>query len=240
MNIKNICAIVMLALLSACQMNSNSTSTNFKTIMIESVGKVETMPNEASFYINLSCLDKSVATAKECLVKQSNDLMSKLLGYGIKKEDILTTSVDLQKSYKWMNNSQVFEGYRSSTTIHVKMRDLDKLDIVYTDLLENQNLELGGLSYSHSEMDSLKNDAYVNALKKADVLAEKFLSELPEKSKEILKIGNVQITSSVPSPQQKMANTGMMLEAANDGGSVAISKGTIRIDATLYVEYQIK
>ncbi len=127
---KNIFAIAMLALLSACQVNSNSSSTKFKTIMIESVGKIDTMPNEASFYINLSCLDKSVASAKECLVKQSNELMSKLLGYGIKKEDILTTSVDLQKSYKWMNNSQVFEGYRSSTTIHVKMRDLDKLDIV--------------------------------------------------------------------------------------------------------------
>ncbi len=86
----------------------------------------------------------------------------------------------------------------------------------------------------------MKNDAYVNALKKADVLADKLLSELPEKNKEILKIGNVQITSSVPSPQQKMANTGMMLEAASDGGSVAISKGTIKIEATLYVEYQIR
>jgi len=236
---KNILVIAMLALLSACQMNSNSTSTKFKTIMIESVGKVETMPNEAAFYINLSCLDKSVATAKECLVKQSNDLMNKLLSYGIKKEDILTTSVDLQKSYKWMNNSQVFEGYRSSTTIHVKMRDLDKLDIVYTDLLENENLELGGLSYTHSEMDSLKNDAYVNALKKADVLADKLLTELPEKNKEVLKIGNVQITASVPAPQYKLANAAMM-ESSMDGGSIAISKGTIRVEATLYVEYSIK
>src|SRR6218665_94048 len=111
MRVTIITAVAILAMLSACQVNSSSSSSKFKTIMIESVGKVETMPNEASFYINLSCLDKSVASAKDCLVKQSNDLMNKLLGYGIKKEDILTTSVDLQKSYKWMNNSQVFEGY---------------------------------------------------------------------------------------------------------------------------------
>jgi uncharacterized protein YggE len=238
---KNILALcLMLVAITSCQMNSNTTnSTKLKTIMIESVGKVETMPNEASFYINLSCLDKSVTTAKECLVKQSNELMSKLLAHGIKQEDIQTNSVSLDKSYTWTNNTRVFEGYRSSTSMHVKMRDLNKLDVIYTDLLENEKLELGGLTFSHSDMDNLKNDAYVNALKKADILADKLLTELPEKNKEVLKIGNVQITSSNPVAQEQR-NMMYAKAEASDAGSVAISAGKIKVEATLYVEYQIK
>src|SRR5690606_29866880 len=122
---------------------------------------------------------------------------------------------------------------------HVKVRDLNKLDVIYTDLLENEKLELGGLTFSHSDMDNLKNDAYVNALKKADILADKLLTELPEKNKEVLKIGNVQITSSNPVAQEQR---NMMYAKAemSDAGSVAISAGKIKVEATLYVEYQIK
>jgi uncharacterized protein YggE len=238
---KNILALcLMLVTITSCQMNtSTSSSTKFKTFMIESVGKVETMPNEASFYINLSCLDKSVTSARECLVRQSNELMTKLLGYGIKKEDIQTNSVSLEKSYTWTNNSRVFEGYRSSTSLVVKVRDLDKLDVIYTDLLENEHLDLGGLTFAHSDIENLKNEAYVNALKKADVLADKLLTELPEKNREVLKIGNVQITSSNPGVQEPRA---MMYAKAemSDAGSVAISTGKITVQATLYVEYLIK
>lgn len=236
---KNILAIFILAAtLVACQNNTHHSMN--KTIMIESQGKVEVLPDEASFYINLSCLDKSIATAKQCLVDKSNALIAQLTSFGIKKEDIMTTSVDLQKSYQWINNSQVFEGYRSTTVVHVKMRDISKLDEVYTQLLDNQNLELSGLSYTHSQMDSLKNDACVIALKKSGVLADKLLTELPEKNKEILKIGNVQITSSSPQPMM-MANAEKRMESTGyDAGSIAISKGMIEVNATLYVEYSIK
>lgn len=236
---KNLLALcLMLVTITSCQMNTSTTATSskMKTFMIESVGKVETMPNEASFYINLSCVDKSVAAAKECIVKQSNELMARLLAHGLKKEDIQTNNISLDKSYSWTNNTRVFEGYRSSTSLTVKVRDLDKLDVIYTDLLENEHLDLGGLSYSHSDMENLKNQAYVNALKKADVLAEKLLAELPEKNKEVLKIGNVQITSSNPVAQ----DTRMMYAKAEDAGSIAISTGMITIQATLYIEYLIK
>lgn len=239
-NMKSILAIFIMASMAACQAQSTQTSSMHKTIMIESQGKVEILPDEATFYINLSCLDKAITTSKQCLVDKSNKLIDQLKAFGIKKEDIQTTSVDLQKSYTWTNNSQVFEGYRSTTVVHVKMRNINKLDEVYTALLDNQNLELSGLSYSHSQMDSLKNEAYVLALRKSGVLADKLLAELPEKNKEILKIGNVQISSTSPQPLM-MANAEKRMESQSfDAGSVAISKGMIEVNATLYVEYMIK
>lgn len=232
-----------LVLLAACQANEARQRQTHKTLMIKASGEVETLPNEARFSVQLSCLDKSVAEAKECLVQKSNELNKKLLQAGLKQEDILTTSVDLEKSYSWERNSRVFEGYRSSTTLYVTVKDLEKLDLLYTDLLENPNLEIGGLSYSHSQLDSLKNDAYVKALRNAKKLAAKLTTELPQKDLEILKVGNVAITSSMPEPEEEYDGRMLMAEAASNQSSprsVAISKGTVKVMAELYVEFRMK
>lgn len=228
--------------LIGCQDNPALKPAKFKTIMIKSYGEKETLPDLATFYVNLDCLDKSVKSSKQCLVEKSNELNKKLLSFGINQDDILTTSVDMNKRYTWRNNSREFEGYSSSTTLYVTVRDINKLDEIYTELIENRNLDLGGLSYSHSKLDSLKNEAYVDALKKADVLAEKLLAELAESKKEVLKIGNVEISASIPESNQltNEADGEVKEIAASKNRSISISKGTVIVNATLFVEYQIK
>ncbi len=210
--------------------------------MIKATGEVETLPDMASFRIELSCLKKSIKESKACLVDKSNELNKTLLGFGIDQKDILTTAVNLNKSYNYTNNSQVFAGYNSSTTLYITIRDLNNLDIIYTELLENRNLELNALAYSHSKLDSLKNEAYVKALKNSQVLADKLLSEIPGAKKEILKIGNVEISSSLPEAEE--AKYDLQSEAMASGlarnKSISISKGTVVVNAVLYVEFQVK
>lgn len=238
---KNILGLLLAVMLVGCQTDSTLAPSKFKTIMIKSVGEVETLPDVATFQINLNCLQKSVKVSKQCLVDKSNELNSKLLSFGIKQDDILTTSVNMNKSYTWRNNSQVFEGYNSSTTIYITLRDINKLDQIYTELLENRNLELSSLAYTHSKLDSLKNEAYVDALKKANTLTDKLLTELPASEKEILKIGNVEISASMPESKEQLEQDGYAVaEVAAQNRSIAISKGTVLIKATLFVEYQIK
>ena len=235
---KRLLILFSLFLAFNCQSQSATTDSKFKTIMLRASGEVETLPDRASFNINLSCLNKSIESAKSCLVEKSNALMKTLQSFGIDKDDILTTSVTLNKSYTWTNNTKVFEGYKSATSVYVTVKDLDKLDAIYTQLLGNENLDLGGLNFTHSKMDNLKNDAYVDALKKADQLADRLLENLSESKKEVLKIGNVMITASTP--KQKLAVADMAYERDSDTQPIAISKGTIKVTATLYVEYQIE
>ncbi|MCJ8167102.1 SIMPL domain-containing protein [Pontibacter sp. E15-1] len=238
---KTIFGILSFILLFGCQSNSHDERSKFKTIMIKSYGQIETLPDLATFYINLNCLENSVKLSKKCLVDKTNELNSKLISFGINKDDILTTSVNMNKSYTWAKNTRVFQGYNSSTMMFITIRDIDKLDEIYSELLENRNLDLGGLSYSHSKIDSLKNEAYVDALKKASVLADKLLIELPESKKEILKIGNVEISSSLPQTfESKDASYEEAVETSAQNQSINISKGTVSINSTLYVEYQIK
>lgn len=236
---RNCIAICILFSIIGCQ-RTVSGDPSFKTIMIKSVGEIETVPDQATFNVNLDCLDRSVKASKDCLVLKSNELIKKLQSFGVKKEDILTTSVTLDKSYSWRNNSNVFEGYRSATSVIVTVKNIEMLDEIYTELLENRNLELGGLSYEHSKIDSLKNEAYVRALKKSEILADKLLEKLPENDKEVLKIGNVEINASLPKTRGWLSD-GVAAEVAPVANqSIGINTGTVKIDATLYVEYQIK
>lgn len=238
---KQIIIILSLFAILSCNNNTLHEPTKFKTIMIKSVGEVEALPNTATFHIDLYCLNKSIKASKNCLVEKSNELRDKLLTFGINKDDILTTSVDMHKSYTWKNKSSVFLGYRSSSTVFVTVKNIEKLDEIYTELLENRNLNLGGLNYSHSDIDSLKNEAYLNALQKSNILTDKLLEKIPETKKEILKIGNVEISASLPETNQFNDKFEEEMEVAEfKNSTIAISKGTVNVIATLYVEYQIK
>ena len=239
---KYIIIIFSIITLVSCQKKTDNNS-KFKTIMIKSFGNVETLPDIATFYISLSCMDKSVAESKECLVNKTNELTSKLTSFKIPSKDILTTSININKSYTWKNNSRVFEGYKSNTTVHVTLKKIELLDDVYTDLIGNKNITINGLQYSSSKIDSLQNEAYVNALKKSEILADKLLENLPEKRKEVLKIGNIQISSSSPSSIEvdKNSNLRTSLEyKLKANKTISISNGAIKTNAILYVEYKIK
>lgn len=239
---KKILLLLSVIALVGCN-NAEISDNKFKTITIKSVGETEVLPDMATFQIYLSCKDRSIKQSKQCLIEKSNALHKQILSYGINTKDILTTSINMEKQYRWSKNSRIFDGYQSRTTMNVKLRDIDKLDELYTELLENKNLELRGLQYEHSQLDSLKNEAYVKALRKASVLADQLLEELPESNKEILKVGNQQLTASMPSAPRRSYNLqAEMTEVVEDqsvSNSVAINTGTVKVRATIFVEYQI-
>ena len=241
-------AMVLLSVaFTACQQGAPLERAKFKTIMIKSQGEVEAQPDMATFMVNLNCLNPQISKSKECLIEKSNSLKERIMSFAVPEEDIVTNTVNMHKSYTWQRNSRVFEGYRSTTNLIVSVKNLEKLDLLYTELLGDKDLELGGLSYDHSQFDSLKNEAYFSALKKGNVLAKKLVKELPEDELEILKIGNVEITASLPQAgaydemdamvEQEMAMPAVVSNQSRK--TVAINKGLIQVQATLFIEYQI-
>ncbi len=227
----------LLLLLVGCN-TPNPKAKNYKTAMLNTAGTVEVIPNMATFSINLSCIKPHVKEAKNCLVDKSNELTDKLLQMGIAQEDLLTTSVNLSKSYQWVKNTRVFQGYRSSTSLYVTVKDMDLLEGIYTELLENRNLNLGGLQYSHSQMDSLQNEAYALALRNSNKRMERLMSQLPESNFEIIKLGNVSLSSTNPEIFEDTYNlNAYALEEVELKKNMTINTGTVTITANINVEY---
>lgn len=210
---------------------------NYKTILLKTSGFVEVAPDEASLSLNLSCVDKNIEQAKTCLLNISSRLNEDLINFKIRKEDILTTNVNLNKDYVWINNSNIFNGYLASTTTRVKIRDLTILDDVYTKLLSNENLTIGSLTYNHSRLDSINEVAYLIALENANKLADKILSRLPEKNKAITQISNFEITRSEINPEPGLRKNAE--SAVQDQSQLTVNIGNMIAEKALYVEFKI-
>lgn len=223
-------AIILAILLLTCC----NTENEYKTILLKTSGQVEAEPDEASISIQINCVDKNIESAKKCLINKSNALNEKIIGYGISKEDILTTRINLVKDYIWLNNSNVFNGFNASTTINVMIRDLNLLDDLYTNLLSNEELTIGSLTYNYSQIDSLNEIAYLMALDKANSIADELLSELPEKKKVIARISNVEIPKDdIPVEREFKAAD------AREEMNVNINIGNVIVEQQLYVEYRV-
>jgi len=224
-------------LLSVIMLISCNPEKDSKTILLKSSGIVEVAPDEASLSLNLSCVDKNIEQAKTCLLNISSRLNEDLINFKIRKEDILTTNVNLNKDYAWINNSNIFNGYLASTTTRVKIRDLTILDEVYTKLLSNENLTIGSLIYNHSKLDSINEVAYLIALENADKLADKILSRLPEKNKAITQISNFEITRSKINPEPGLMKNEEF--AVQDQSQLTVNIGNMIAEKALYVEFKI-
>jgi len=230
---KSLSLILTVLMLISCNPRND-----YKTIFLKTSGSVEIAPNEASIILNASCVNMDIKQAKVCLIDITSNLNDDLTSFGIQKEDILTTDVNLSKDYIWSNNSEVFNGYRASTTTSVKVRDLKIMDELYSKLLSNEKLTIGSLSYSHSKMDSINGVAYLNALENANKLAEQILSQLPEKNKIITQVSNFEISKSEvqPEPNAKMLE---VTEQAVDKSSITVNIGNMMVVQHLYVEFKI-
>jgi uncharacterized protein YggE len=229
---KSLSLILSVVLLISC--NSGN---DYKTILLKTSGSVEIAPDEASIIINANCINKDIKQAKSCLIDITSSLNDDLLNFGIQKEDILTTNVNLSKDYIWTNNSEVFNGYRASITTSIRVRDLKILDELYSNLLSNDKLGIGSLTYGHSKMDSINNVAYLKALENANKLADQILSQLPEKNKSIMQVSNFEISGSEIKPE----NNYVKFEAAEvlDKSNLTINFGNMVAMQQLYVEYKI-
>jgi len=229
---KRLSIILSVILLISCNPEKN-----YKTILLKTSGIVEVAPDEASLSLNLSCVDKNIEQAKTCLLNISSRLNEDMINFKIRKEDILTTNVNLNKDYVWINNSNIFNGYLASTTTRVKIRDLTTLDEVYTKLLSNENLTIGSLTYNHSRLDSINEVAYLIALENANKLADKILSRLPEKNKAITRISNFEITRSeiIPEPDLRKLEEFVV----QDQRQLTVNIGNMIAEKALYVEFKI-
>lgn len=228
---------LQLLILSVVLLISCNSEKEYKTIILKTSGYVEIAPNEASIILNASCVDKDINQAKTCLFNITSKLNDDLKYYGIQQEDILTTNVNLSKDFIWRNNSEVFNGYRASTTTSVKVRNLKNLDGLYSKLLSNEKLNIGSLSYGHNKIDSINEIAYLKALENANRLADQILTKLPEKNKTITQISNFEISRSEGNLELKNE---ISYESNNlDKSKLTINLGNMIAVQNLYVEYKV-
>ncbi len=237
-------ATVLAALMLTClgcqtPQHANDNQLRPQSLRLQASAEVEVAPDMATFIVQLACEKGSAASAKTCLVTESNDLISFLEASGITARDIQTQSVDLQRRYTWSNNRQVFQGYTASTMLHLKVRNLNLLDTLYTELLDNRQLQIYGLNYEHSRQDSLQQLAHIAALDKTNAMASAFLQKIGLSELEVVAISNVRPTAPRIGEERVQRTSVEAVEQAV-APTIAMRNGLIAVGAMVYVDYELR
>lgn len=228
----------LLFVLQSCSPGAQIQNNSNKTMLIKSTGSLSIQPDQASISISLECVDKNITSSKNCLISKSENLNKLILSHGIAQEDILTTAINQSKEYTWQQNSRVFVGYKSSMSTSLTIKNLKNLELLYTNLLLAENISVGSLYYTHSEMDSLNNVAYQNALASANTTADQLLAKMIESKKEILRVGNIDLPAVQNNNNYKMEMAEM--SRSDNSSTIKINNGNIKVQKMLVVEYLIE
>lgn len=227
----------------SCQPDNtdNTNPQRYKTILIAADGAINAEPNMASFSVGISCEKKKMSDSRQGLAERQKVLLDILKEFGIADSDIQTGYISFRKNYKWVNSSNIFIGYVSQISTSVTLRDISKIDNLYSRIFEEDVLDPRAINFSHSNLDSIGKVAYQVALKNANSTVDQLLEKMEESEKEILRIGN----SGLPAQGDYILNDDdnenkNELRKNYSKAKIQISNGSLWVSKNLTVEYKIK
>jgi uncharacterized protein YggE len=206
-------------------------------VNIEASGEIEVLPDMASIAVNVSCTDKDLSKSTECTKMSIDKLFALLNEHHINRDDYHSSRIDLEKEYIWQNNSQVFNGYRSSSTINIVFRNLETLSVVITKIMTMKDASLNNLNYSHSELDAFASKAYLKAFDDSKMLADEIKNKLGGKSVEVSQISNIGEDFGIHESDALKEKS--LRYAANGPSTIQVNPGVLKIMRRIYVQYKI-
>jgi len=137
------------------------------TIAIQGRGKIIAVPDIAMITIGLNNEKKEVTDAQKENAEKINAFINDLKKLGIKEKDIATANYNIYPVYNYEDGRQVLRGYQVSQNVNVKIRDLKKISDILSLVSKHSLNQVGGLNFTFDDLEKLKQQARVLALKNA-------------------------------------------------------------------------
>jgi uncharacterized protein YggE len=161
------------------------------TITVAGYGKVTGRNDIAVTTIGFTNTDKDVATAQTNNKKVMDQVMADLKKLGIEERD-LQTNYSIYPDYDYTNNKNELKGYKVSQSVTVKVRNLQSIPNVLALAGKYGANEVGGLSFTIDDTESLRNESRQKALEDAKMKAQKLAASLGMRLVEIVNYGEYQ------------------------------------------------
>ena len=108
-------------------------------------------------------------------------VQQKIAGFGVPKDAVRTTAIDLQMEFDYANGKQTPRGYVARNTIEVRVDDLAKLGDVLDAVVGSGASTIHGLRFDVKQREQLETSALQagvkQAMAKAQALALRMLAE---------------------------------------------------------------
>jgi len=205
----------------------------FPQVVVTGEGVVKATPNQALINIGAESRSKVSKDAQQRNAEAMTAVQQKIAAFGIPKDAIKTTAIDLQMEFDYANGRQTPRGYVARNTIEVRVDDLTKLGDVLDAVVASGATMIHGLRFDVKEREQLEAAALQSAVKNAMGKAAAVASGA---GRAVDRITKIEETASME-PRPMMREYAM---AARADAQTPVAPGELEIRAHVRVTVSIK
>jgi uncharacterized protein YggE len=233
-----VCAVVMAAGHSIAQQSV----AGFPTVSVTGTAEIFVVPDEVTFSAKVEKTGKTLAEAKQAHDNALARLISAARRFVTDEKDIKTDFLSVAEHFKRVKTdpdddeyTNVFDGYKVSRSVTIKLRDISKFERALADLIAADVSNIGRVSFGTSKLRQYKDEARGNAMAAAKEKATALAGRIGQTIGKAIKIE--EDADGYRSPGANYAsNSNTFIEDGASGGSDT-GIGTISIKAQVEVEF---
>ena len=229
-------ALLVLSLFLLTATNQIKDDPTANTISFSGEGEVSTKPDIAKVEFAITTQATTSKTAQDANSPKSRAVVEFLKKQGVEEKDIKTVSYNVypQYSYPRFDTPQI-NGYEVTQKFEVKIRDLDKTNIILDGLVLAGANNIANVSFTVDDPEKLKEEARSKAIKDAKKKADALENQLGIRLGKIVNFS--ENTGGYPTPYY-LETKGLGGGVDSDTPEIPIGENEIRVDIT--ITYQIK
>jgi hypothetical protein len=231
-------SIFLLTLITSEVLDIKAKLKSKETVTFSGEGKAIGIPDIAS--VNFSVVTEKM-TAKEVMAenaKKMNEVINFVKESGVDEKDIKTQAYYLSPRYDWIEGERISKGYELTSTLTVKVRDIEKIsDIIDGAVLKGAN-QVGNIQFVIDDPEKLEEEARNKAIENAKTRADSISRATG------LKIGRILSFAEGITPEASTPIPYYLEEAKGLGGETATSpeveKGSQKITVNVSLTFELK
>lgn len=176
-------SIILLSAVSfgyaAGECNARCCDEEYPRIAVQGEGKIEVIPDKASFRINIRTEEKKLQRAFEVSTERINSLSEQLASNGVKKEDITNLGYVYHPLYEGKKIFTTIDrptSYEIVYTLKITVYDMGSLGKILSGVSDVAETSVFNLEFTSTKLEELKREALkeaaIDAREKAIKLAE--------------------------------------------------------------------
>ena len=206
------------------------------TIAVSGEGKAIGIPDVA--LTNFSVISDK-ASAKEVMndnAQKMNAVIKFIKDSGIADKDLKTTGYNLNPLYDWVEGKRIFRGYELTSTLSVKMRNLDKISDIIDGAVSQGANQVGDIQFVVDEPVKLQAEAREKAIQQAKEKAEAIAKASG------LKLGKVISFSESAAPLDNYPQAVYLEKSygAGEAAAPAVEAGSQEVQITVSLIFKVK
>ena len=224
--------LAVIAMVTICSVAAAETR-----ITVNGTGETRVSADTAVISLGVSARDRDVLQAQQKVNEAIAKIRQALLDNGVEEKNINTDYMSIYAIYDYNEDVEKVQAYNASTTLAVKVTDMEIVGKVIDEAFAAGANTLNGISFSASDTDKARDEslkaAVAEARAKAEVLAE--ASGMKITGIETISEGNViSYDNTVGNFSAKLAGT----EAAMDTGyGTMVQAAKLIVSATVTISF---